>query len=381
MTAQLAPNSMSLPPPAQADLDLLDRNRLVGWVRGWALGFRGFASESEAAGAAWVAYRTLARRLARRHGGRPAPIDAEPLSLGQDGDGMVILASGRPIATLVLPGVDSLSAPDSFGFEIQGPLPADELSMRSLAYRIYRTLRKSGARWAMWERRRVNQRRVAARRQPPWVPTRRSGESSPAAIVFVSKFVLTGIAIALGAAVIAAAPRTVIIPIGMVLAAGLVARGLVALVERWRAARSRGPARRRPARSAAAHATALRDHARLRNDDPSDESMREFGWLALGTVSIAVLVLALVVPEELAVAFVAIGLAGLVVFRLSAAWVGWVPERTARVDSRSGSEASPPQRESTAQVSAWRSNGARGESPQGTADESRNGTSPRLVSN
>lgn len=64
----------------------------------------------------------------------------------------------------------------------------------------------------------------------------------------------------------------------------------------------------------------------------SDDTMRELGWFALGAVSIAILLLALVVPDELALAFAAIGFAGLVVFRLTAAWVGWVadaPESTA----------------------------------------------------
>jgi hypothetical protein len=164
MNTQFAPNSMSLPPPVRPDLDLLDGNRSVGWVRGWTVGFRGFANESEAAGAARVAHRALARRLARRHGGPPAPIGVEPLALSHAGDRVAILAGGQPIATLVRPGVESLSGPDSFGFEIQVPVPADELLMRSLAYRIYRTLRKSGARWEMWDNRRVNTRRVAPRR-------------------------------------------------------------------------------------------------------------------------------------------------------------------------------------------------------------------------
>jgi hypothetical protein len=147
MTTQFAPNSMSLPPPAP-DLDLLDGSRVVGWVRGRALGFAGFANENEAAGAAWVAHRTLARRLARQDGGPAAPIAAEPLSLREDGDRKVILAGGRPIATLVPPRGESLTGTKWFGFEIEVPQPAGELSVRSLAYRIYRTLRASGVRWA-----------------------------------------------------------------------------------------------------------------------------------------------------------------------------------------------------------------------------------------
>ena len=128
------------------DLDLLDGSRLVGWVRGRTVGFRGFANESEAAGAAWIAYKALARRLARRQGGPAAPTGVEPLSLQEVGDRKVLHASGQPFATLITPSDESLSGPRSFGFEIEVPQPADELSMRSLAYRIYRTLRASGVR-------------------------------------------------------------------------------------------------------------------------------------------------------------------------------------------------------------------------------------------
>jgi hypothetical protein len=137
MTTQMAP---------PLDLDLLDGSRVVGWVRGWTVGFRGFANENEAAGAAWIAYKALARRLAHRQSGPPPPTGVEPLSLQQVGDRKVLLASGRPFATLITPSDESPSGPRSFGFEIEVPPPADELSMRSLAYRIYRTLRASGVR-------------------------------------------------------------------------------------------------------------------------------------------------------------------------------------------------------------------------------------------
>jgi hypothetical protein len=323
MTTQLAPNSMSLPPPSSLELDLLDGDRAVGWITGSAVGFRGFANETEAAHAAWVAYRALTRRLARRHGGRPAPIDVEPLAIARDADRETILASDRPIATLVRPSTHSRSGPETFGFEIPVPVAADELAMRSKAYLMYRTLRKSGLRWAMWDKRRaVTPRPAVARRQPASVPAPRPGQPLPSAIAFVSKLVLAAMATVMGAALIVAAPRTVTVPIGMVLVAGLVASSLVALVGRWRAARiSRAAAR--PRRSSAPHTTVLRDGARLR--ERSGESMRELGWLALGIVSITVLVLALVVPEEIAVAFAAIGFGGLVAFRVTAAWAGWVP--------------------------------------------------------
>ncbi|MDQ3997698.1 MAG: hypothetical protein M3303_11875 [Gemmatimonadota bacterium] len=322
MTTQFEPNTMSLPPPA-LDLELLDGARIVGWVRGRSFGFAGFANENEAAGAAWVAHRTIARRLARRQGGPAAPTAVEPLSLRQDGERTVILAGGQPIATLVRPGGESPPGTRSFGFEIQMPPPAGELSMRSLAYRIYHALRASGAPWERCEGPRVEADRLAALRQRAWSPTRSSGESSRAAIVFVAKFLLAAIAIVLGAAVIAAAPRTVTIPIGTVVAVGLVVSGLVAMIRRRRATRGR-----RPDRPGAA--THRPDHSRLRADDASSESMREIGWLALGVVSLTVLVLALVVPTELGVAFAAIGLAGLVVFRLLAGWGGWPPQREAR---------------------------------------------------
>jgi hypothetical protein len=42
------------------------------------------------------------------------------------------------------------SGPDAFGFELRLPGRADELTMRSMAYLAYRTLRKSGLRWAVW---------------------------------------------------------------------------------------------------------------------------------------------------------------------------------------------------------------------------------------
>jgi hypothetical protein len=150
MNAQLSPDRIGLPPPRE--LDLIDRDRIVGWVNGNVVGFRGFGSNVEAAHAAWVAYRTLARRLARRDGRRPVPIDTEPLALQWRGDEEVILATGRAIGTLLRPGAESRSGPDSFGFEIEIPAPADELTVRAKAYLMYWTLRKSGIRWAMWTR-------------------------------------------------------------------------------------------------------------------------------------------------------------------------------------------------------------------------------------
>jgi hypothetical protein len=172
MTTQLAPDRFDLPPPAEParaaplaltrdaltesevdidlHMDLADAGRDVGWITGRTVGFRGFADETEAAHAAWVAYRTLSRRLARTHGTRPLPIDTEPLAIQRRDDHVLILAAGRPIATLLRPGDESRSGPGSFGIEIRIPLPADALRVQALAYLMYRTLRKSGIRWALW---------------------------------------------------------------------------------------------------------------------------------------------------------------------------------------------------------------------------------------
>ena len=89
----------------------------------------------------------------------------------------------------------------------------------------------------------------------------------------------------------------------------------------------------------------------------------ELGWLALGVVSVTMLVLALFLPDELALALAAVGFAGLVAFLVTASWMGWVPLRrgTAHADNRS--DGSAPQRESTPQGVAWRSNSIRGRPP------------------
>ncbi len=151
MTTQLMPDRLALPPPFE--MDLIDADRVVGWISGETVGFRGFRDETEAAHAAWVAHRTLARRLARTHGTRPVPIDTERLALrrSEGGDTDVILASDRPIGVLIRPGPDSRTG-DSFGFQLTVPAPTTALQLRAMAYLIYRTLRKSGVRWAMWRR-------------------------------------------------------------------------------------------------------------------------------------------------------------------------------------------------------------------------------------
>ena len=149
MTHPRTHDMLAHPPPFE--MDLVDADRVVGWIVGDTIGFRGFENETEATHAAWIAHRTLARRLARTLGTRPVPVDIEPLTLARSsaGDSDTILASNRRIAALIRPGGQS-RAGDSFGFELSLPSPHTELQVRGVAYLIYRTLRKSGVRWALW---------------------------------------------------------------------------------------------------------------------------------------------------------------------------------------------------------------------------------------
>ena len=192
MTTLVSPGNIGLPPPTARPL--IDMDRGVGWVTGNTVGFLGFANEAEAADAAWVAYRTLTQRLARRRGTRPIPIGTEPLTIRRRGNRQEIVASGRVIGTLARAEAEHPDTPTSFGFEIQIPQPADEqdeLSERSVngkADLMYRTLRKSGIRWAMWGRdaappapgsverpERAEPRTAQTRRQwPSWIENARS---------------------------------------------------------------------------------------------------------------------------------------------------------------------------------------------------------------
>lgn len=139
---------IGLPPPTT--WNLVDGDRVVGWTADNAVGFRGFGDHTEAVHAAWVAYRALALRLARTHGTRPVPIDGATLAV-QPLDGQEwVLADGRPIARLVRYKDKRPGEPASFGFAVEVPQAADHLELQSLAHLMYRTLRRSGLRWALW---------------------------------------------------------------------------------------------------------------------------------------------------------------------------------------------------------------------------------------
>jgi hypothetical protein len=154
MNASMIPSRLPEPPPIGPrafDLDLFDGDRLVGWIAPDRIGFIGFGNEVEAAYAAHVAHRELARRIAEREGRRPVPVELEPLSLRREGAESVVLASGQPIARIVPPASDSRVG-DAFGFELLAGAPLDELSIRAEAHAAYRILRKSGVRWSMFRR-------------------------------------------------------------------------------------------------------------------------------------------------------------------------------------------------------------------------------------
>ena len=140
-------DTKQLAQPPTFDIDLFHHGHMVGWLSPHAIGFRGFESEGDAMHAAFLAHRTLARHLARRDGRRPMPIGTEPLRVKRDD---TVDAAGRRIATIVRPGAASKSGADSFGFELSFRTPIDEATARAKFAHLYRALRRSGIRWAMW---------------------------------------------------------------------------------------------------------------------------------------------------------------------------------------------------------------------------------------
>jgi hypothetical protein len=145
------PNRLPEPPPADGFyLDLMDGERIVGWIAPDAIGFRGFANDIEAAHAAWVAYRALSRHIAKRDGGPMLPIDAPPLEILDRPGERLVIADNRPIARLIDPSRDVESGEPSHAFELRLDGRRDELTVRSKAHLVYRALRRAGVRWAMW---------------------------------------------------------------------------------------------------------------------------------------------------------------------------------------------------------------------------------------
>ena len=101
MIDHIVPARLAEPPPS-FDLVLLDGDTRIGFISPTAIGFSGFASETEAAHAAWAAHRQLSWRRAVREGSRPMPVDIEPLML-RHGDPIQVEASGKAFAELRAP--------------------------------------------------------------------------------------------------------------------------------------------------------------------------------------------------------------------------------------------------------------------------------------
>ena len=151
MATQLSPVRTDLPPPIR---HLLHDERPVAWLSGNRFGFSGFADPTEAANAAWVAYRTVSRKLAPVLGVRPIPIGIEPLRVEWRDGAETIVASHRPIAALVRPDADDPSAPRWFGFTIEVPPEISGRHLRGAVLAAHRALLKSGVGWRMMRPRR-----------------------------------------------------------------------------------------------------------------------------------------------------------------------------------------------------------------------------------
>ncbi len=140
------PVRLAEPPPA-FDLALMDGDLSVGFITPRSIGFAGFASDTEAAHAAWAAHRLVSWRRAARAGGRPVPVDIEPLSL-RHGDRIEVEASGKAFAELRPPA----DGRDTWAFVLPLPEPLPQVFVQAKAHAVYRMLRRSGIRWALFAR-------------------------------------------------------------------------------------------------------------------------------------------------------------------------------------------------------------------------------------
>jgi len=62
-----------------------------------------------------------------------------------------VFADGRYIATLHVPGASQWVGEEHYAIEMRVPSPNDEVTMRATADALYRALRESGARWALFD--------------------------------------------------------------------------------------------------------------------------------------------------------------------------------------------------------------------------------------
>lgn len=116
------------------------------------------------------------------------------------------------------------------------------------------------------------------------------------------------------------------------LAGVLIVSGILAAITRSRLLRVRPspwPAGRHEACEFTAH-----------DGDTTDMPTRELAWLTLGLGSMAILAIALVVPDDLGAVLAAMAFAGLAVFRVSVGWAFRVPRDTPPDDPRGTSRRS-----------------------------------------
>ena len=132
-------------------LELRDGDRLVGWIDGDVVRFRGFGSQTGAAQAAAVAHQAMLRRLARGTRGTPSANESDLAAVRRIDDHAKSSANGRPVASVLRSVVDGVLGvgKGDFAFEIRVPPPIDELRMRGMAYVMYRALRSSGVAWPL----------------------------------------------------------------------------------------------------------------------------------------------------------------------------------------------------------------------------------------
>ena len=130
-------------------LELHDGDRLVGWIDGDVVRFRGFGSERGAAHAAAVAHEAMRRRLARGNRVTAPETEADLGAIRRATDRANATANGRSVASVLRSFVDRIDGGiGDFAFEVRVPHPIDELRMRGMAY-VYRAVRSSGIAWAL----------------------------------------------------------------------------------------------------------------------------------------------------------------------------------------------------------------------------------------
>jgi hypothetical protein len=129
-------------------LRIVDRNLEIGFIDGTTIGFNGFATRSDAARAAWEAYRGLE---VYRSGVRPIATHNTQVSIELGDTPHVFVEDRGRIARLIPPG-DQPGSLNAWGFavELSPGAQADmrfhhaEVYLRARARRMWRAIRRAG---------------------------------------------------------------------------------------------------------------------------------------------------------------------------------------------------------------------------------------------